>query len=72
VRDGDVLLAALPQEMASSGSACPPFEKNAAVPGFLVCSISTQIQQAVPDLAETLHAPVEGSKNSGFRIYIDS
>jgi mRNA interferase MazF len=68
MKDGDVLLASLPQGDGIFKDRpvlllrrMPPFQD------FLVCGISTQIQQAVPDLDETI-TPVEGDfRTSGLK-----
>jgi mRNA interferase MazF len=68
MKDGDVLLASLPQgdgifkdRPALLLRRMPPFQD------FLVCGISTQIQQAVPDLDETITPTDVDFRTSGLK-----
>jgi len=68
MKEGDVLLASLPQEDGSVKNRpvlflkrMPPFQD------FLVCGISTQIQQAAPDLDETITPTAADFRTSGLK-----
>ena len=68
MREGDVLLTPLPQgdgtvkdRPALFLMRMPPFQD------FLVCGISTQIQQAVPDFDETVAPADSDFRTSGLK-----
>jgi len=68
MKEGDILLASLPQGDGSLKDRpalflkrMPPFQD------FLVCGISTQLQQAVPDFDETIMPHDADFRTSGLK-----
>jgi mRNA interferase MazF len=67
MREGDVLLASLPQGDGTLKDRPTLFLKRMPFQDFLVCGLSSQVQRAVPDFDETI-APADADfRTSGLK-----